>query len=451
MDDARINILKNETVQKAVNKMAMPAVIGLLVMVVYNLADTMFVAWIGTEAIAATTVVFPLMMVASAIGLSLGLGGGSYISRLLGKNDLETAKQTSSVSFYTGIVIGLVYTLILVLFLEPILNIFGANSETIEYSKDYGLYIVLGSVFLISNMVMNNLLRAEGSAKISMIGMLIGSVLNIILDPIFIFTFGWGVAGAAIATSFSQFVTTMILLSAYLRKKTLLSLAVDNFVFKWSIYKEILVVGVPTFFKQLLMSVSMALLNDGSDTYGGTDLMAATGLIVRISMLPINIVFGIGQGFQPVAGYNIGAGRKDRVMDAFWYTMKLSTFVMVIISAFFIVFGKYLFMAFKASDAVMDYGVKGLIYMAVGLLLLGVINTVTVFYQAIGKGLEAFVMSISRQGFVFIPIILLLPIWLETEGVLLAQPLADVLSFVLALILVIPFIKRNGIDELIKK
>jgi putative MATE family efflux protein len=443
MNDKRIDLLKNAPVKKAINKMAMPAIIGLLVMAIYNVVDTMFVAWIGTKATGATQVVLPIMLLASAIGLAFGIGGGSYLSRLLGKGDMKKAEQVASTSFYTGLLAGLIFTVLCLSFFEGILTFFGANKDIMSLTKSYGLYIVLGSIVLVLNMVLNNLLRSEGSAKLSMFGMAAGAILNIVLDPLFIFVFDWGIAGAAIATTLSQCVTFVILISHYIKRKTVIHLTIKSIQLKWEIYKEILVVGTPTFFKQLLFSLSIALLNQSSITYGGADLLAATGVITRVTMLPTNIVFGLGQGFQPVAGYNIGAGDKKRVMDSLKYTIIISTIVMAITALCMSLFGKQIFYAFKTSSQVASFGIKGLRYYSLGLVLLGFTNTVTVFYQSLGKGRESLFMSVSRQGIFFIPAIIMLPKLLGINGVLMAQLVADILAMILSLIFIIPFIKKD--------
>jgi putative MATE family efflux protein len=358
MDDKRIHLMKNEKVSKAVNALAAPAIIGMLVMAIYNVVDSMFVSWIGDNEIAATQVVLPIMLIASSIGLAFGIGGGSYISRLLGRNDKNEANKVASVSFFTGLILGVIVTAINLIFLEPILNFFGADNNTLELAKEYGYFIIIGYAFTILNMVMNNVLRSEGSAKHSMIGMAIGSILNIILDPIFIFVFDWGIEGAAIATTLSQIVSCLILLSAFLKKKSILSISPKLFSPSISIYIEILKVGIPTFFRQLLVSISIGFLNVEAGKAGGTELVSAIGVITRTTMIPMYIVFGFGQGFQPVAGYNFGANNKERVMDSFKYAMKVSIIVMFVSMAIYLGFSNLIFKIFRSSEIVTEYGVN---------------------------------------------------------------------------------------------
>lgn len=448
MDDSRINILQNDKISTAIRKMSTPAIIGLLIMALYNFVDAMFVAWISTEATSATQVVFPIMIIASAIGLMFGMGAGAYISRLLGMNDIEKANVVSSTSFFTALVIGILFMILNYAFSTQIYTFFGANEEIMALTKAYGNYIVLGYTFSILNMVFNNQLRAEGSAKISMIGMIIGSVLNIVLDPIFIFDWGLGlgISGAAIATTLSQLVTFAILLYMYLSNKTIIKIKLSQVKLRFEIYKEILKIGVPTLLTQVLMSFSIAFLNTQAMLYGGTDLLAAIGIIIRATMFPVNVVFGLGQGFQPVAGYNFGAKKYDRVIEAFKFTMIASTIVGVVSFLILFLFGEQIFGIFNTTEAATMYGVMGLTYYGLGLILLGASNTIAMFYATIGKGTEALVLSTLRQGLFFIPIILLLPKLYGVEGVLLSQTVADLLTWVVSVALIIPFLKQNKIE-----
>lgn len=217
MDDQRIKLLRDEKISKAVTKSAIPAIIGLMVLAIYNVVDTMFVAWLGTSATGATQVVLPMAMLFSAIGLGFGMGGGSYVSRLLGMNKRHESNQVATVSLITAMSIGIVGSLTCIIMIEPILGFFGADAEVMNMSKEYGQFILIGSIFSVGNMTLNNLLRSEGSGKLSMMGQLTGALLNIALDPIFIFTFGLGIRGAAMATALSQMVAFSILISKYIK------------------------------------------------------------------------------------------------------------------------------------------------------------------------------------------------------------------------------------------
>ncbi len=347
----------------------------------------------------------------------------------------------------TGLVIGIILTILAVIFLEDVLSFFGAAEDTMAMSKSYGLYSILAAPLIIGNMVMNNSLRSEGSPKLSMIGMSSGAIINIILDPIFIFVFGWGVAGAAIATTISRGISFAVLLSNFLRHKTLIRLNLKNFALKWSLYREILTVGAPTFFKQVLVSLALALMNQAAISSGGTNLLAAMAIVTKVTMVATYVLFGFGQGFQPVAGYNIGAGNKERVMSSLKYTILVCVGIVTFFGVIMNVFSPQIMGAFKASKEVSQFATSGLRYYSIGLIMMAVSNTITIFYQALGKGKESLLLSVSRQGIFCIPAVYILPKYLGAQGVLMSQMVADVLTVILSLLLIIPFIKLNKIEE----
>lgn len=451
MNDKRISLMKDGKINKAINNLAIPAIVGMLVMAIYNVVDSIFVAWTGDYGMAAIQVVLPIMLIASAIGLSLGMGGGSYISRLLGKQERDEASIVASVSFFTGLIVGIIVIVSSLIFLDPILRLFGSDANTHELAYAYGKYITVGFGFTILNMILNNMLRSEGSAMFSMIGMLIGSIINIILDPILIFALDMGIGGAAIATTISQVISTLILLSMYLRKKSILNLSFHLFKPTITIYREILVIALPTFARQLLVSISMGLFNNAATKYGGTDLLSATSVVLRVILIPNYIVFGFGQGFQPVAGYNFGAKNKERVLESLYYSLKITTIVTFSFFVLYNVFSSLIFDIYDATDAVRAYGTIAMRWYTFGMLFLGISNTIGVFYQSIGKGLEAMILSIARQGLFLIPLILILPRFLNTDGVLMSQAICDFLTVILSITMIFFFIKKDRLSKLIEK
>lgn len=448
MEDKRIYLLKDAPINKAVNSMAMPAIIGLLVMAIYNVVDTMFVAWLGTDSTAATQVVMPIMMLVSAIGLSIGMGGGGYISRLLGANNHQSANEVGTVSIIIALCLGVISTILLTTFLEPVLIFFGASNDVLARSKEYGFYIALGSVFSISNMTMNNLLRGDGSAKLSMIAMAIGTLLNIALDPIFIFVLGLGIKGAAIATTLSQGVTFIILLMQFIRKKSVVDVKFSHFKPTKLMFSEIMKIGIPTFLRQLLFSISVGFMNQAATSYGGGDLLAATGLVTRVSMLPMYIIFGLAQGFQPVVGYSFGAKNKDRVISSLKYTLRIGLFISLISATVLIFFDSAILSIFRPSETVKNLAEKGLFFLALTLIIMSINNTISVFFQSIGRGKESIVLATSRQGFLFIPLCFIMPVIFGPIGVFLILPGADLLTLLLSGALSFNFLKkhRNIID-----
>ncbi len=446
MEDKRIEILRDMPVGKAINKLSLPAIIGMVVMGLYNVADTIFVSRWNYQGAAAVQVLFPIMMLASAIGLTFGVGSGSYISRLLGKDDKEKANQVLSTALFTALFIAVLYIALALIHLRVTVALFGAEGEIVPLAIDYGFFIIIGSLFVIPSMVLNNTLRAEGSAKYSMIGMVVGTVLNIGLDPIFIFTLGLGLKGAALATMLSQGVCFLILLFFYLSKKSFLNLSFKSFKFERIIYREIFKIGLPTFFRQVLFSLSLAILNQSATRVGGDFLLSAMGIALKVVGVPIFFIFGLGQGVQPVVGYNFGAMNKKRMLDAQKYGIKVAFIGSFICTLVLFTFAKYIMMIFTSQAEVLRFGLLCIRLMSLGLLFTSVSNTISIVYQAIGNGKLAFLFSILRQGILLIPAILILSNMYQELGVIIAQPLADFLTLVISLIVYIPFVKRQKED-----
>ncbi len=449
MNDKRIKILRDMDTGKAIIKLAIPAIISFIVMAVYNVADTVFVSWWSYKGSAAVQVIFPIMMISSAIGLTLGIGGGSYISRLLGQNNIKQANAVISTSIFTGIFAGVVYVAITLYFLKDIVSIFGASGEIIHLSVDYGIYIVIGSFFVIISMVLNNALRSEGSGMHSMIGMGIGSILNILLDPLFIFTFDWGLKGAAIATIISQAISCIILYQFYLRKKTILEIHFRCVKVDLGIYKEIFKIGLPTFFRQVLFSLSMGILNEGADMAGGAYLLSAMGISIKVTSLMGFFVFGMGQGLQPVVGYNFGAKNMERVISAQKHGIIQTTSGTLIGTILMMVFAKPIMSIFVNQPEVLSYGVYAIRVLAFGIIFMAVSNTIVVVFQAIGHGRAALLFSVLRQGILLIPAIILMTRFFEAKGLIWSQTVADILTLIISFVVYIPFIKRES-DKLKK-
>jgi putative MATE family efflux protein len=442
MEDNRIKLLSTGSISKAVMKMALPSIIGLLVLAIYNIVDTMFVAWLGTQATGATQIVFPITMALGAVGLTFGIGGSSYVSRLLGENKKERAEQVVSTNFYSALGLGIIITILGILFIEPILRLFGATDTIMPLSRDYGIFILLGATAQITNMTLNNLLRGEGSAKLSMIAMVTGAVLNIFLDPIFIFGLGLGIKGAAIATSLSQFVTIFMLIRPYLAKKTLLHLHFKNVSYDSELIIEVLKMGSPSFARNILTSVSMALLNNAAALYGSDAAVAAIGIVSRTMMIVMYIIFGLSQGFQPVAGYNYGAKSYTRLKEALDFTVKLSIGISVISCALFVIFDEAVLSIYNPTETVMSMGSEFLVYYAFSTILMAYTNVISAYYQAIGRGMPALLLSLARQGIFLIPAILILPKWFEMTGIYVSQPVADILTLALTMVLFIPSLNK---------
>lgn len=419
-------------IEKLVLKLAGPTIVSMMVTSIYNMADTYFVSQINTSASGAVGVAFPLMMLIQAIGFTLGMGSGNYISRLLGQKNRDYSSRVLATGGFTAFILGVILAVIGLIFLDPLVYALGATETIAPYAKAYIRYILIGMPFMTTSYVLNGTLRFQGSAFYAMIGIGTGGILNVILDPIFIFTLNMGTAGAALATIISQFISFCILFyNSNIGGNIRINL--KNFTPKWMIYKEILRGGIPSFYRQALGSVAMILLNFSAGIYGDAAI-AAMSIVGRVIHFAISVMLGLGQGFQPVCGFNYGAKLYDRVLKAFWFTAKLSITALAILSLVGIIISPQIMTAFRKEDLeVIAIGTLALRLQSMTLPLSAWIIMVNMLLQTIGKSREASITSIARQGLFFIPAILILPRVFGLLGVQISQPLSDLFSFILAL------------------
>lgn len=434
--DKKSRMMGEETIPKVLTNMSIPAIIGMLVTAVYNLVDTVFVGKLGVLSIGAVTVVFPIFMLLSAFGMTFGMGSASYISRLLGQDKKNMANKVVSTSFIMTSVFGIFLAALGYIFLEIIVKVFGATDTILPYAMEYGSIIILGTIFTINNMNLNSMVRAEGNAKMSMFAMAIGAGLNIIFDPIFIFAFNMGVAGAAMATVLAQAVSTIILLYYYFGGRSILEINLRDFSPSVKIFSEIIKMGLPTLMRQILISIAMALLNNIAGHYSDI-YVAAIGIINRIISLPLMVVLGFGQAFQPVAGFNYGAILFDRLLESIRITIKRTTIFCILMTIIFIAFSRQLVSIFSDDAAVIKIAAIGLRYFSTMLPVLGINVTASMLYQAMGKAVPAGFLSLSRQGIFFIPTLIILSYLIGVKSILTAQPLADFLTFLASMFLLI--------------
>jgi putative MATE family efflux protein len=434
--DEKTRKLAETPIPKLLTEMSIPAIIGMLVTAVYNIVDTIFVGRIGTEAIGAVTIAFPLFMVISAIGLSFGIGSASFISRLLGEDNKAMANRVSTTSIITTFILGIIMAAGGLYYLKPLLRLFGATDVIMPYAVNYTAIIIVGSIFTMSNMNMNNMVRAEGSARMSMIALSTGALLNIILDPILIFTFKMGIAGASTATVIAQAVSTLILIAFYKSDKSVLDFKIREFSPSLSIYTEIMKIGVPTLIRQLLSSVAMTVLNNMAAVYGSA-VVASVGIINRVFSFGFFVIAGFTQGFQPVAGFNFGAKKIERLKDSIKVTIKRTTLFGIMLFVIFFFFNGQVISIFSQDPEVIKIAAAGLKLYALVLPLLGFAITINTLFQALGHGVPATILSLSRQGFFFIPAIILLSKSFGMRGLFMAQPVADGLTSILTAVLFI--------------
>lgn len=412
-------------IPRLIIRLSVPTVIGMMVSAVYNLADTYFVSALGKSATGAVSVIFSLMAMIQAIGFTIGMGSGSQISRFLGAKREKEANEVAATGFASALALAVLLTIGGLCTLSPLIDALGATETMRPYALDYARIILLGAPVMCGSFVMNNLLRAEGHAAFSMIGIATGALVNIALDPLFIFVFDWKIAGAATATVVSQAISFLLLLSFFLRKKSVLRLHPRHISRSPRIYWNILKTGFPSLCRQGLASAASVALNRAGAVYGDS-AVAAMSIVGRVFMMIQSVMIGVGQGFQPVIGFNYGAGRWARVRKSFWFTVVLGFGVLTTAGIFGYAFAPQLMRAFlrKEVDAI-AIGTEAFRYQCLLLPILPISIVANMTFQSIGKSLIATILSCARQGIFFLPLIWYLPrIW-DLRGVELAQPLAD--------------------------
>ena len=438
----KMELLGSTSIPKALLAMGIPTMIGMLVNAFYNLVDAYFVGGLGESQMGAIAVVYPLGQVVVGLGLLFGNGAASYISRLLGRGDKENADKVASTALYSSVSVGAVIILISMVFLHPILKLLGATDSILPYAATYaGIYIV-SCIFNVFNVTMNNIVTSEGAAKTTMCALLTGAVLNIALDPLFIYVFDLGVAGAAIATAISQIVSTCVYLTYIFRKKSVFHFRVKDCTYAKETMSEIFKIGIPTLVFQILTSVSISLINNAAGDYGDSAI-AGMGVVTRLISMGSLSVFGFIKGFQPIAGYSYGAKKFDRLREAIKTSILWSTAFCVIFGVILVLFPTSIVSQFTKGDAEMiRIGAASLRANGISIMLFGFYTVYSSLFLALGKGREGFILGACRQGICFIPVILLLPIVWGLNGIMYAQPIADVLSAVITVFMAIPLHKK---------
>ncbi len=490
----KLELLGNAPISKALLAMGIPTMIGMLINALYNLVDAYFVGGLGESQMGAISIVYPLGQVVVGLGLLFGNGAASYISRLLGQGKEEQANKVASTSLYCSLSAGIILILFCVVFLKPILLLLGATKSILPYAMTYAGIYIISCIFNVFNVTMNNIVTSEGAAKTTMLALLTGAILNIALDPIFIYTFDLGVAGAAIATAISQVVSTLVYLYYLFSKKsifrfhlkdcsifiytfdlgvagaaiaTAISQVVSTLVYLYylfskksifrfhlkdcsfskEIFSEIFKIGVPTLVFQLLTSLSISLINNASGTYGDAAI-AGMGVVTRLVSMGSLTVFGFIKGFQPIAGYSYGAKKYERLRQAIKTSILWSTIFCVVVGFGFFLFPTQIVSQFTTGNAEMIHiGANSLRINGITFMLFGYYTVYSSLFLALGKGKEGFLLGACRQGICFIPVILILPSIWGLNGILYAQPIADVLSFLISLFMALSLHKQLRLSE----
>ena len=432
---ARTDMMLNTPIRRVIPRLAVPTIISMLISSIYNMADTFFVSQLGTSASGAVGVIFSAMAIIQAIAFTIGMGSGTNLSQALGAGDEDRAERFAATGFFTAFVVGIVIALLGLTHIDDLVFFLGATETIAPYARDYATYIFYAAPFMMCSFVMNNLLRFEGLALYGMVGIASGGLLNMALDPVFIFVLGFGTAGAAIATAISQVVSFTILLIMTNTRKSAISIRLARFTPSPQMYGRILYNGFPSLGRQGIASVSTILLNQTAGPYGDAAI-AAMSIVSRFIMFINSSVIGFGQGFQPVCGFCFGAKRYDRVREAFWFCVKVTTVVLIVLGAISFALSQPIITRFRPDDAdVISIGTLALRLQLATIPLWGLITMGNMFAQSIGYGVRATIISISRQGLFLIPALIVLPRLYGLFGIQIAQPVSDVFSFVLTLVL----------------
>ena len=427
-------------IPKLILGLAAPTILSMLITSIYNLADTFFVGQISTSASGAVGVVSSLMAIIQALGFTLGHGSGTIISRSLGSRNTKAATRFASTSFFTALAVGVVLALIGLATL-PGFMLLGSTETILPHACAYARPILIAAPLMISSLVMNNILRYEGKANFAMIGLVTGGVLNILLDPVFMFVLGLGTAGAGIATALSQTVSFFILLSMFLRGKTVSQFCIHSVTREAREFGMILIGGAPSFGRQGLNSIGGMLLNIAARSYGDA-AVAGMSIVSRIFMFIISVVIGVGQGLQPVAAFNYGARKFRRVRQAAIFTMGAAFCMLVVLVALCWVDSDALIRLFRDDPDVTAVALPAFHYQCLAILLQPVIVVANMTFQSVGKAGRATFLACCRQGVFFIPLILILPRTLGLVGVETCQPIADVFTFIVSLPFLLAFLNQ---------
>ena len=424
--------MTEQPVKKLVCRLAVPTILSMLVTSFYNMADTFFFFFLDTQSTAAVGVAFSLMAIIQAVGFLFGHGSGNFISRKLGAGNTDEAEKMSAVGFFTSFFMGIVIMLGCIFFIEPLSYALGSTPTILPYTVTYLRIILFGAPAMTASLVLNNQMRFQGSAFYAMIGIVSGAVINIVLDPLLIFTCGMGVAGAALATTISQYLSFIFLL-IMVTKGGNIRIRFSNFKPSLHFYQEIIRGGIPALFRQGLASVATICLNHAASVYGDAAI-AGMSIVSRIMMFANSALIGFGQGFQPVCGFNYGAGKYKRVLEGYWFCVKLSFVALSGLAVIVYFIAPQLVTVFRKEDMeVIEVGTAALRYSVIAFPLSSWIIMCNMMLQSIGKGVKASIVSSARQGIFFLPLIAVLPYFFGLTGVEVCQAVADICALTLSI------------------
>jgi len=442
-------MLGEERIGRLLLSLSLPATIGMLVQAMYNFVDTIFVGrGVGSMGIAGISISFPVQIFVMAFAQMFGIGGASVISRALGEKNQEKAKRAAGNVMAFSIAFGLAMTLLGYFFLDQLLIMLGASEAIIPYAREYLGIILLGSAFFSFGMAMNHVVRAEGKPKIAMAAMLISAVLNIILDPIFIFSLNMGTRGAALATVLSQAITSIYILIYFTSGKSLLRVSLRSLIPEWRIMRETVSVGLSAFSRQVAGSLLAVVLNNSLAFYGGDIAVAVFGVINRLLMVFIMPMFGVNQGFLPIVGYNYGARKMRRARESVKLASTVTTLIALFSAIIMFLFARQLISIFTDETELIEPAIFALKIVILAIPTIGIQVIASGMFQALGKAIPALFLSLLRQIIILIPLILVIPRFLGINGIWISFPLADLIAFAISLVFYLRELKIFRSSEL---
>lgn len=443
--EARYRQMMEEPVHTLIPRLAVPSIISMLVTAIYNMADTYFVSQLGTSPSAAVGVVFSLMAGIQAVAFMIGMGCGNEISRLLGQKEREEAERYVATGFFTELIAGTLIAIAGILFSEKLVYLLGSTATIAPYAASYTRYVLIGIPFFMASLGMNNMLRFQGNSFYSMIGIATGGILNMFLDPLLIYGFHMGIAGAAVATSVSQMISFCILVWQCNCMPACLSIRLRRFAPSLERYRNILRFGLPSLARQGIASISVIVINFAAQPYGDAAI-AAIAIVSRVAMFMNSAIIGFGQGFQPVCGFNYGAGNYKRVEQAYNFSLRVCFAALLLMGALVFFNAERVIVLFRKDPDVIAVGTLALQLQSLSIPLAAQITMANMFSQTTGYNFRATVVALLRQGICLIPILLVLPRLFGVRGIQAAQPLSDVFAAVIAF-----FITRSILREMRRK
>ena len=447
MEQKSLEVFESMPVPKAVFKNALPAMAAMLMVLVYNLADTFFIGQTHDALqVAAVSLATPVFLIFMAVGTVFGMGGTSVISRALGEGRKDYAKKVCSFCMWGCVIVGVVMAALFLIFMEPILSLIGASSDTWDLAKTYLMIVVCSGPFVLISNCYSNVIRTEGESGRACMGQLLGNLLNVVLDPVMILGFGWNIAGAAIATVIGNVFGAGYYISYFLRGKSSLSVRLKDFTLREKVCSSVLAIGVPAALGSMLMSVSQIIINSQMAEYGD---MAIAGMGVAMKVVTITgmVCIGLGQGVQPLLGYCVGAKLWKRFKDVFKFSFIFSFILGVVLTVICYLFTNQIVSAFLADVTAFDYAVQFAKILLTTSPIFGVFYVLTNALQAMGAATASLVINLSRQGIIFIPVLFILKAVLGLTGLVWAQPVADILSILLAAVLYVNTYKKLSIQK----